>query len=158
MKRLNMLKRGGGKMTYTFLFYRHIMFRHSCGKCHFCNTMRPSDITLADFWGWEKVVPDFNDDDKGCSLVIVNTPKGQELFESAKARLNAIPVELERCLQPNLMHPSEIHPLRMKFENDYIKKGFPYIMYKYGDISLRYRLVKQGKRVLYKILRVLNIK
>lgn len=42
-------------MSFTFLFYKHIMFRKSCGKCHFANTKRPSDITIADFWGWEKL-------------------------------------------------------------------------------------------------------
>lgn len=31
-------KNGGGKMSFTFLFYKHIMFRRSCGKCHFTNT------------------------------------------------------------------------------------------------------------------------
>lgn len=36
-------------MIFTYLFYQHTMFRHSCGKCHFCNTKRPSDITIADF-------------------------------------------------------------------------------------------------------------
>ena len=25
-------------MSFTFLFYKHIMFRRSCGKCHFTNT------------------------------------------------------------------------------------------------------------------------
>lgn len=43
-------------MSFTFLFYQHIMFRHSCGKCHFTNIQRPSDITIADFWGIEKLI------------------------------------------------------------------------------------------------------
>lgn len=41
--------KGEGKMSFTYLFYQNIMFRHSCGKCHFANTQRPSDITIADF-------------------------------------------------------------------------------------------------------------
>ena len=36
-------------MNFTYLFYKHIMFRKSCGNCHFANTKRPSDITIADF-------------------------------------------------------------------------------------------------------------
>lgn len=36
-------------MSFTDLFYKHVMFRKSCGKCHFTNTVRPSDITIADF-------------------------------------------------------------------------------------------------------------
>ena len=48
---------GGRKISFTDLFYQHIMFRLSCGKCHFANTRRPSDITLGDFWGWERFDP-----------------------------------------------------------------------------------------------------
>ena len=47
-------------MSFTFLFYKHIMFRKSCGNCHFANTKRPSDITIADFWGWEKTDQNLN--------------------------------------------------------------------------------------------------
>ena len=135
----------GIKMNFSYVFYQHIMFRHSCGKCHFCNTTRPSDITIADFWGWEKTDPNFNQDDKGCSLVFVNTSKGREIFEAVKDKLNTIPAELDNCLQPNLQHPSAIHPKRMQFEKDYSKRGLNYVMKKYGDAGWRYkaRIFKQ---------------
>ena len=145
---------GGYKMNFTYVFYQHIMFRHSCGKCHFCNTTRPSDITIADFWGWEKTDPDINRDNKGVSLVLVNTPKGREIFEAVKDKLNTIPAELENCLQPNLQRPSVIHPKRMDFERDYIKHGFKYVMCKYGDMGwkmqLRYKLRKIKNRLFGK--------
>ena len=122
---------GGGKMWYTDIFYKHIMFRHSCGVCPYANTCRPSDITLADFWGWEKVVPNLNKDDKGLSLVLVNTEKGRELFEAIRKDMDVTAVKLEDCLQGNLKRPSEIHPRRMKFEMEYGEKGFSYVWKKY---------------------------
>ena len=147
---------GGGKMTFTYTFYKHIMFRHSCGKCHFTNIHRPSDITLADFWGWEKTDPHINEDDKGISLVLLNTPKGKEIFEAVKDRLDTIPVDIANAMQPNLQHPSVIHPDRMKFEEDYIKYGFKYVMCKYGDMGwkcqLRHKL-RKIKKAMKKILR-----
>ena len=73
--------------SYTHLFYKHIAFRHSCGVCKYTNLQRPSDITIADFWGWEKTNPTFNADDKGLSLVLCNTPKGELLFDAVKDRL-----------------------------------------------------------------------
>lgn len=118
-------------MSFTFLFYKHIMFRKSCGKCHFTNLNRPSDITIADFWGWEKTDPTFNADDKGCSLMLLNTEKGRKLFEAVQDRLNTIPANLDDCMQPNLMHPSAIHPQRDKFEKEYAEKGFEYVFRKY---------------------------
>ncbi|KAA6327270.1 NAD(P)H-quinone oxidoreductase subunit I [termite gut metagenome] len=43
--------------TYTELFYKHIILRPSCEICRYTNIYRPSDITIADFWGWEKTIP-----------------------------------------------------------------------------------------------------
>ena len=111
-------------MSFTFLFYKHIMFRKSCGNCHFTNTKRPSDITIADFWGWEKTNPTFNTDNKGVSLVLLNTKKGRKLFDAVQERMNTFPAELENCIQPNMLHPSEMHPQRDKFEKLYSKYGF----------------------------------
>lgn len=130
---------GGNKMIFTHLFYKHIMFRHSCGVCHFTNIQRPSDITLADFWGWEKTDPKFNTDDKGVSLVLINTEKGQSLFEAVKKEMDLIPAHLENCLQPNMIHPTEIHSGRIKFEMDYSRKGFKYAMKKQGLIGWRHK-------------------
>ena len=133
---------GGGenKMSFPCLFYKHIMFRKSCGKCHFTNTRRPSDITLADFWGWEKTNSNVNKDDKGLSLIFCNTEKGRKLFEAVKQDLDYFPAELENVLQPNMQHPSEIHPKRDQFENEYVKHGFKYVYYKYGEDGWRYKI------------------
>lgn len=145
-------------MSFTYLFYKHIMFRKSCGNCHFCNTKRPSDITLADFWGWEKSVPDMNKDNKGVSLVLVNTEKGRRLFEAARKNLDAVPVKLEDCLQPNLQHPSAINPLSDKFERDYERKGFVYIMKHYGNVGWRYKLKEFKAKVVRKLKKITGIK
>lgn len=148
--------KNGGKMSFTDLFYKHVMFRKSCGKCHFTNTVRPSDITIADFWGWEKTDPNFNADDKGCSLVLVNTEKGRQLFNAVKDRMNIVPAELDCCLQPNMLHPSKMHPKRDKFEAEYIKKGFEYVYLKYCKKTSREYIQEQLgkiKRLIKKVLR-----
>lgn len=139
-------------MTFTYAFYKHIMFRHSCGACKYTNLQRPSDITIADFWGWEKTNPDINADDKGVSLVLCNTEKGRQLFEAVKERMYTIPAELASCLQPNLQHPSEIHPQRMDFECDYTRKGFVYVMKKYGDAGWKYKACRIFERIKRYIL------
>ena len=150
---------GGGKMIFTYTFYKHIMFRHSCGVCPYANTRRPSDITIADFWGWEKTDPTINADNKGVSLVLVNTEKGRRLFDAIRGDMRVIPARLEDCLQPNLRHPSVIHPKRMAFEQDYARKGFVYAMRKYGNMGWKYRLnkaidaIKRMAEILIRIIR-----
>jgi dihydropteroate synthase len=49
--------------------------RPSCYACHFKGTKRESDITLADFWHVEEVLPRI-DDDLGTSLVLTHSDKG----------------------------------------------------------------------------------
>lgn len=144
-------------MSFTFTFYQHIMFRHSCGKCHFCNTRRPSDLTIADFWGWEKTDPEINKDDKGLSLVLVNTEKGREIFEAVSKDLNIVPAKLEDCLQPNLQQPSVIHPKRLEFERDFAKHGIRYVLNKYGEEGWRYKSRQKYHALRSKIGKILRI-
>lgn len=125
---------------YTDLFYKHIMLRKSCGKCHFCNTIRPSDITIADFWGWEKTNPEFNKDDRGVSLLLINTEKGKCFFDIIKDNLNVFNVELKNCLQTNLKNPSVLNSKSLKFEYQYEKYGFEYIIKNYTNIGLYNRI------------------
>lgn len=126
--------------TYTYLFYEHIMFRHSCGVCPFTNLKRPSDITLADFWGWQKAVPGFNADDKGVSLVLCNTEKGRALLDRVKESLDMRPTVPDVEKNPNFKRPSIISPSRDRFEDEYAAKGLGYVMRRYGNIGVRYKL------------------
>lgn len=127
-------------ITPKFTFYKDLYFRKSCYSCPFTNIHRTGDITIADFWGWEKCVPQFNVDNKGCSLVLVNTPKGKDFFNKAANVLNVIPVEISDCLQPNMQRPTFKNPKRDQFEHDYSEKGFTYVYYKYGEEGWRCRI------------------
>lgn len=132
---------------FTYLFYQHIIFRHSCQECYFTNLKRPSDITIADFWGWEKSDPTFNADDKGASLILINTERGKEVLKEVNKDLTIFPVKLKNCIQPNLQHPSIMHPKRINLENDYMHNGFTYILKKYGNYGWKYNI----RRFLRKI-------
>lgn len=136
--------------TYTYLFYRHIMLRPSCSKCHYTNFNRPSDFTLADYWGWEKLSPDFNKDNKGCSLLFVNTEKGLEIFEKRKEELDYLATTQELCIQPNLQHPSKFNIQWIEFEKLYKKQGFAAVAKRYGNLGWRYKC----NRVENKIKRI----
>ena len=132
----------GGKMSFTYLFYKHIILRKSCEKCHFTNLHRPSDITIADFWGWQKTDPNINSDDKGVSLVLINTEKGRKLFDASKDRMNTVQADIQNCLQPNMQHPTKIDRKRNEFERDYQAKGFNFVYKKYGEDGWRYKVDK----------------
>ena len=60
--------------------------RPSCYNCQFKGFPQKADITLADFWGIENIDKTM-DQDRGTSLVLVNSSKGLELFESVKEQI-----------------------------------------------------------------------
>lgn len=71
------------KDPFLLSFSKSICLRDTCYNCSFKSNNRVSDITLADFWGIEKVYPEIKNDN-GVSLVLINSKKGRELFEIIK--------------------------------------------------------------------------
>ena len=126
--------------SFTHLFYRHIMLRPSCAVCPYADIDRQADITLADFWGWQKSVPGFNADDRGVSLVLVNSEKGREIMDRCREAFEIRDVELKDCLQPNLCHPSVPDRDSARFAEDYAEKGIDYVLKRYGDQGWRFRV------------------
>lgn len=65
--------------SFMKLFLRDRILRPSCYYCQFRNLNYSGDVTLADCWGVRGLCQDL-DDDKGLSLVLVNTERGQEMI------------------------------------------------------------------------------
>lgn len=138
--------------TYSYLFSKCIMMRPSCSKCHYTNFNRPSDFTLADYWGWEKLSPDFNKDNKGCSLLFVNTEKGRHFLKYISIDLNLIVSNKILCLQPNLQIPSKPSDKSSLFEYLYIKYGFKKVAQKFSDLNYKSNI----KKIIRKILKAIR--
>lgn len=83
-------------------------YRESCYNCKYANPERAGDITLGDYWGIQKMHPDFYDEN-GVSLVLVNSDKGKELWKNVADKITFIPSTLEKAtiLNGNLTAPSE---------------------------------------------------
>jgi coenzyme F420-reducing hydrogenase beta subunit len=60
-------------------FLKDLYLRPSCYDCPSKSFKSGSDITLGDYWGIQDILPEF-DDDKGVSLVMINSVKGQEVY------------------------------------------------------------------------------
>ena len=65
-------------------FLKDIYLRPSCHACPAKKFKSGSDTTLGDYWGIQHVLPEF-DDEKGVSLIMTNTPKGEGRYLSLKA-------------------------------------------------------------------------
>lgn len=141
----------GEKVISKYLFYQTITFRNSCAVCHFANLHRPSDLTIADFWGWENVVPDMNLDDKGINLVLLNTEKGKVIFEKASCQMNVREVDIMDCVQQNLKRPTRLPSNRKAFEDYYLIHGYYETMKHYGYLIRWKSIYVKIKRLIMKL-------
>lgn len=83
------------------LFYSHYPLRPSCFHCPYKRFNRVGDLTIGDFWGIDRAVPGFNDD-KGVSLVLVSSARGEKLYRSIEHAAESVEVDPSKCLQPAL--------------------------------------------------------
>lgn len=137
--------------SFRVLFYKNIMLRHSCSVCPYNVINHKSDVTVADFWGVDEILPQM-DGPEGTSMVICNTSKGQELIGRASDALNIVPAVLDYDFMsrrnPNLVRPARIDKDRMVFENEYDRKGFVRVACRWGDMGLRYKLWQIKRYIL----------
>ena len=103
---------------YTGLFYSHVILRESCFNCYYKKRNRVSDITIGDFWRIENNDKPF-DDDKGISLVKINTVKGEKYFNQCANRLIIREYPIATCIQPALDHNYDAPKNRSDFWNEY---------------------------------------
>jgi coenzyme F420-reducing hydrogenase beta subunit len=131
-------------------FSKNIYLRSICYDCPFAKIPRVSDITLGDLWGVSKKL----DDPKGVSVVIINTPKGEKLFEKVtnvekvKVTLGQIAFYNPRLVTGHL----ERGPYRKDFYNLLETKGFQAVMEKYLKPYTWFQKCLLAPKYVFKIL------
>lgn len=142
--------------TFMKGFLSDLYLRPSCYRCTARGEHRASDITLADFWGIQNVLPEL-DDDKGTSLVITNTLKGTEIFKSIQDNMIYQTVDLDQAIKYNPSYLKSVTPnkYREKFFNEYNLVPFDVLIQKYGSKKrpLIRRILSKGKKILKTILK-----
>lgn len=95
-------------------FLRDIYLRPSCYACPAKSGKSGSDITLADYWGIQHLMPEL-DDDRGISAIIVNTEKGRVALHTTTVELFSTPYEDLCEKNPSLLHSCRDTVMRAKF-------------------------------------------
>ena len=105
-----------GRSKYMCLFLSRICQNVSCDDCHYRKLPRIADITLGDYWGISKYHPEMNDD-KGTSVVLLNTTPGSILFESVADKVIQYDSKIENAIagNPCIVRSSKPHPKRAEF-------------------------------------------
>lgn len=118
--------------VFPKIFYSHYALRPGCYRCPYKSIHHPSDITVADYWGIEKALPGFKDD-KGVSLVLVNSLKGEALFNECREQMIYAETRLEDSMQKPLVEPYDVPANRAEFWREYEQLSFDEIARKYGN-------------------------
>jgi coenzyme F420-reducing hydrogenase beta subunit len=110
---------------YIKAFLTNLDLRNSCYSCKFKTTNHKSDITVADYWGINKIAPEI-DDDKGISLLLVNTEKGNALLADIKNYLTLTKTDVEKAFtyNPCIIKSAPRHNFRQYFLSSYNKGDF----------------------------------
>lgn len=89
-----------GDSLYMKLFVGDYINRPACESCNFRGYERVGDITLGDFWGIWDIDPQM-DDNKGTSVLLVQSDKGAKLLAQIEKNLRVKEVTLEQASQQN---------------------------------------------------------
>lgn len=108
-------------------FLENIYLKPACHHCEFRNFKSGSDIILGDFWGAEVEEKEI-DDNKGISIVIANSSKGNQLLYKIADKIFLKEVGIDNIIPYNqsLFYSSQQSPNKEKFlkmvnENGYAK-------------------------------------
>ena len=135
------------KDPYMRAFLNDLCLRPSCYECKFKDLQRLSDITLADFWGANEIIPDMYDN-KGISLVLANSEKGKTIINNISENLIIREVQIENAIRFNTsaIKSASKNPNRTLFIEQLNDDNFEYMVNKYCKNTLS-KLIKRIMRV-----------
>ena len=137
------------------VFLQNICLNSSCADCHYGKLPRVADITLGDYWNIAKVHPQM-DDNKGTSVVLLNTEHGKALFESVAGKVAQCDSKVEYAIagNPCIVRSSMPHPKRAEFFVNLDKYTLDQLIKKYCPFpSPLKRLYFRLRRILGRIKR-----
>ena len=143
--------------SFSCGFSLNVFLRPSCYRCPFAVGQRVADVTLADCWRVAASHPEC-DDNKGTSLLLVNTRKGGEVVRKSDAMIVCHEYDFELASRRNhtLHAPSIEFGHREAFFSKYrSNKDFEFAASEYMNLLfvLRKKTEWMLKRLLWPLLR-----
>lgn len=118
-------------------YHTNVFCRPSCYHCQYKGFPRMADITIADYWGIERVNKNL-DNNIGTSMILLNSKKGEAYFELIKDKLEWEETKFESILPGNIALRKAIEPAkidRSQFFHDLDQGTFEEVTEKYFPLS-----------------------
>ena len=147
--------RTGGRDLFMVAFTGDtIAIRECCESCKFRKIPHNSDLTVADFWGIENVLP-VKDDNMGWSAVFANTNKGDEWFRKVSENLDYFETTSEKITSGNFsaLVPKKAGANRDAFLDSINYMPFDKAIAKYGRAYSGWNKVRLDLRCYKQVLK-----
>ncbi|MGL4570221.1 MAG: Coenzyme F420 hydrogenase/dehydrogenase, beta subunit C-terminal domain [Clostridium sp.] len=132
----------GNEDLYMKGFLNNLYLRQSCYKCNSKDFKSGSDISLADYWGIEDKHPEIYDN-KGTSLVLVNTSKGSNYISKIMKFAQFIESDFEYSIEtnPSIIRSVSYNNKRKRFFKNINRRDINFVI----EDSLKIRLFDRIK-------------
>ena len=142
-------KSGLINQIYYNFFVSNYSLRPSCYNCVYRSLNRPADITVADFWGIEKITGKKNHE--GVSLVLQHSLKGATLLQNISekdAEIREVPVK-------DILYRVSTRPIKIPQKLDlfwptYKKEGYKGLVSKFFNYSMWNRIHYEIRKFIKK--------
>ena len=136
------------QIYYNF-FINNLSLRPSCHHCPYRSLFRPSDITVADFWGIEKLTGRKSHD--GVSLVLTHTEKGHRLLDKAKDTCQIKEYPVEKITYRMAVIPSKPNAKSEAFWKTYIDQGYEGVARSFFNDSYKNRIRFEFRKIVKRL-------
>ena len=138
--------------AYMMAFIRNLILRPSCHHCPAKGGQSGADISLADFWNIEQLMPNINDD-KGVSMVMIHSEKGRQAFCNLDIQQFRIDVNDMWAICPTYYKSPLRHPNRKFFFNDLntTSSAISPLLNQYAQETILLRFFKLANRIKTKL-------
>ena len=130
-------------------FIRDVYLRNSCYDCQFRTYHRKTDLTLADYWGVDKLCSEMFDD-KGTSMIFVHSDKGGQTLARINDDLRIMeqPKDYAIKYNPSMDRENPVDLKRKRFFRVFRLMSFKRAVYVIDKDSISKRVRRKIKKCL----------
>ena len=128
-------------------FSLNLTLRPSCYKCPTKEMKSSADITLGDCWGVENI-RDIKDDDKGLSVVVINTHRGENMFNELAVSCHTVNFDFVKKYNPSIYYQTK---------EPYCRDVFWQNFHKYGIIAVD-MVIRKLNNPIYRLINKIRTK
>lgn len=135
--------------AYYNFFLSNLSLRDSCFNCKYRSFHKPSDVTIADFWGIEKLTGKKNH--TGVSMVLTHSSKGEMLVQKSASKCTICEYPFEQISYRIALNSAPHSKDEDAFWRTYDEDGYSSVVEKFFDNSLNKRIRYEVRKIAKKL-------